>query len=428
MAKQNENSLVWTIHIRGAFWHWCWLPFRKRLFANWKSRCHFQQQSTDAICNICTVKRIWTVLNQVVGVAIVYRTRMLAVTGSKHGDSFLLLFCFLFQFSFLLLKWFLVCNWIRIRVRVRVSISCISAIKILSSSWKRQQTVVGNGIDWSKWKRSFTEGKIASPKMLNVLVWTDNLNESEGMQFLNEKTLMWTESKNWDQPSVSFTTRCAFHLLYAHQSKTPKCVHRFCLIPHLMCESIPAASTHPPANPRTNPGRFEKKQSNARPCGQFLLVNVPPPFLTIVWWLNARPTSPSDQYTKILVANFFYKNDCFSSIELHKAGHETSHSDWKKTMQILFLFQNDGVWNLWLWVLTGMTTGYFFVVRKCPRGGTLLNSKCLVPGTNCASNAGVYPGNARGWNWLAYCNKTKTCTDMRSYNLYILIKCLNVLN
>ena len=36
-------------------------------------------------------------LNQVVGVVVVYRTGMLAVTGSKHGKSFFLFtFCFLF--------------------------------------------------------------------------------------------------------------------------------------------------------------------------------------------------------------------------------------------------------------------------------------------------------------------------------------------
>ena len=68
-------------------------------------RCHFEQSlpfptTVDAICNICTVKRIWTSLNQVVGIVAVYRTRMLAVTGSKHGNSFFYLaFVFFFKFS-----------------------------------------------------------------------------------------------------------------------------------------------------------------------------------------------------------------------------------------------------------------------------------------------------------------------------------------
>ena len=55
----------------------------------------------DAICNICIVKRIRTSLNQFVGIVAVYRTRMLAVTGSKHGNSFFYLaFVFFFKFSF----------------------------------------------------------------------------------------------------------------------------------------------------------------------------------------------------------------------------------------------------------------------------------------------------------------------------------------
>ena len=51
----------------------------------------------DAICNICTVKRIRT------NIVAVYRTRMLAVTGWKHGNSFFYLaFVFFFKFSFFL--------------------------------------------------------------------------------------------------------------------------------------------------------------------------------------------------------------------------------------------------------------------------------------------------------------------------------------
>ena len=32
---------------------------------------------------------LWDEMNQIVGVVVVYRTRMLAVTGSKHGNSYL---------------------------------------------------------------------------------------------------------------------------------------------------------------------------------------------------------------------------------------------------------------------------------------------------------------------------------------------------
>ena len=67
------------------------------------------------------------------------------------------------------------------------------------------------------------------------------------------------------------------------------------------------------------------------------------------------PPSPSDQYTKLLVA-IFNKRNCFGSTELHKTGHETSHSDRKKdkandliafigllwSINALHLLQNDG--------------------------------------------------------------------------------------
>ena len=57
-------------------------------------------------------------------------TRMIAVTGSKHGNFFLnLAFVFFVSILFLLLELSLV--WIRVRV---ITISCIFAIKTLSSS------------------------------------------------------------------------------------------------------------------------------------------------------------------------------------------------------------------------------------------------------------------------------------------------------
>ena len=48
-----------------------------------------------------TIKRMWTTLNEVVGVMEVYRTSMLSVMGSEHGHSFFLFsFCFLFSILF----------------------------------------------------------------------------------------------------------------------------------------------------------------------------------------------------------------------------------------------------------------------------------------------------------------------------------------
>ena len=45
--------------------------------------------TVDAICNMHTVKRIRTTPNRVVGLVVVYRTGMLAVAGSKYGNSFI---------------------------------------------------------------------------------------------------------------------------------------------------------------------------------------------------------------------------------------------------------------------------------------------------------------------------------------------------
>ena len=48
---------------------------------------------------------------------------------------------------------------------------------------------------------------------------------------------------------------------------------------------------------------------------------------------------------------------------------------------ILFLFQNDGVWNPWLWAPLEMTTGcyeaIFFVFLQIPGGDTI---DCQIPG------------------------------------------------
>ena len=48
-----------------------------------------------------TIKRMWTTLNEVVGVVAVYRTSMLSVMGSEHGHSFFYL-AFVFFFLFCL--------------------------------------------------------------------------------------------------------------------------------------------------------------------------------------------------------------------------------------------------------------------------------------------------------------------------------------
>ena len=96
-------------------------------------------------------------------------------------------------------------------------------------------------------------------------------------------------------------------------------------LPLCASQSQPRASPPPlPCKPLGIPWVFNFFFSNARPCGKFLLEIAPPPFL--LWCSNARPSSPSDQYKKLLVF-FLIKHNCFSSIELHKTGREMSHSD-----------------------------------------------------------------------------------------------------
>ena len=106
----------------------------------------------------------------------------------------------------------------------------------------------------------------------------------------------------------------------------------------VMCESIPTMSIPPQANPWTNPGLLKKLVKCPALRANFSDWQISrPPFL--LWWSNARPPSPSDQFTKIVVAIFFNKHiKCFSSIELHKTGHEMSHSDSKKIKQMVLLF------------------------------------------------------------------------------------------
>ena len=165
-----------------------------------------------------------------------------------------------------------------------------------------------------------------------------------------------------------------------------------------MCGSIPAASI-PPGKSPGKPQAFEKDRSNTRPCGYFLEPPVP------TWWSNARsPVQPTN--IKILVA-IFNKNNCF--IELHKTGHEMSHSDCKKDKANGFIAFISLLWSInallipkWpcLKLLTLSVVGNedrmlrnkIFAVCKFPGGGALLNSKCPAPETHRASNAWGFPG------------------------------------
>ena len=120
-------------------------------------------------------------------------------------------------------------------------------------------------------------------------------------------------------------------------------------------KSLPAMSIPPPPPPP--PGKTPRHtQGIWKNCSKIFCWQMPhPPFL--LWWSNARSPSPSDQYTKLLVA-IFSKHNSFSSIELHKTGHEMSHSNWQKgkadgfiafigllwSINALQLLQNDSAW------------------------------------------------------------------------------------
>ena len=155
------------------------------------------------------------------------------------------------------------------------------------------------------------------------------------------------------------------------------------------------------------------------------------PFL--LWWSNARPPSPSDQYTKLLVA-IFNKHNCYGSIELHKTGHEMSHSDWKKdkanyliafigllwSINALHLLQNDNAWLLETLDSERrrkMTTGYyetsFFVVCKCPGGRDTIN--CQMPGPR-NSSCNKCRGFARGECWKT--NKDKPVSLLKRHRVF----------
>ena len=69
---------------------------------------------------------------------------------------------------------------------------------------------------------------------------------------------------------------------------------------------------------------FENTVQMPSPAGNFCWqINCS---LFLLWWSNAWPPSLSNQYTKLLVA-IFNKHNSFSSIELHKTGHEMNHCD-----------------------------------------------------------------------------------------------------
>ena len=107
--------------------------------------------------------------------------------------------------------------------------------------------------------------------------------------------------------------------------------------PSYLCASHFQPRASPRANPRAYPGHL-KKLFKCPALRAIFVGKCPAPrsYYDGSLLANARSPSPSDQYTKLLVA-IFNKHNCFSSVELYKTGHEMSHSDSKKAKQMVFL-------------------------------------------------------------------------------------------
>ena len=93
---------------------------------------------------------------------------------------------------------------------------------------------------------------------------------------------------------------------------------------------VNSSREHPPGQTPRHTRSIWKNCSNARPSGQSFLANVPSPFLL-------RWSMPGPPVLLINIQNYF-KIAIFSSIKLHKTGHEMIHSDRKKTKQKVLLF------------------------------------------------------------------------------------------
>ena len=166
-----------------------------------------------------------------------------------------------------------------------------------------------------------------------------------------------------------------------------------------------ASQFQPRASPRSNPGHLKKMFK----CPALRAISVGKcPALRSYYdgQLNAQPSSPSDQYTKLLVA-IFNKHNCFSSTELHKTGHEMNHSDRKTdkangsiafivllwSISSLHLLQNDSAQRLetldsecrrkWRQDVTKQVFCLQF-----PGGWDTINCQMPDPGTHRASNVG----------------------------------------
>ena len=78
--------------------------------------------------------------------------------------------------------------------------------------------------------------------------------------------------------------------------------------------------------PQASPEHIRAFEKNVQIPGsaEIFLSKCPGPVPTMI--IKCPIPSPSDRYTRLFVA-LFNKHNCFSSIELHKTGHEFGHCD-----------------------------------------------------------------------------------------------------
>ena len=203
-------------------------------------------------------------------------------------------------------------------------------------------------------------------------------------------------------------------------------------IPRLRCRNVPwkmfvkinvrvnSSREHPPGKPRAYPGHLKNIQMPG-PAGKFCWQIPGPPIL--LWWSNARTSSPSDPATcKIISCHILInitvsaQKNCIKQVTKWVTPTEKRQSKWFYCFYRSFMADkcssstpNDSVWLLdserrWKWRpdVTRLRNK-FVVVCKCPGGRDTINCKCPGPGTHRKTNARDLPGgDACGWNWLAH--------------------------
>ena len=169
-----------------------------------------------------------------------------------------------------------------------------------------------------------------------------------------------------------------------------------------MCESIPAASI-PPGH---TPGIW-KKCSNARPCGQFLLANAPPPVSSVVVKCPALQSIRSIYkvigcHILINITVSAQSENCIKQVTKWVTSTEKRQSKWFYCFCRSFMVDKCSSTPKWLletldserrrkWRQDVMKQS-LLLFTNARRAGTLLTVKCPPPGTHRETNARGLPG------------------------------------